>query len=383
MTVSFSGVLWQRHRRIGAALLLSLCLHLFLMTNPGALSLSPAKSAQPAQRLEARLTRVSPPDREKTPVESAPPAESAPPPAPPKPRPKTPVAEKKAPAPAPDPEPRSQPLPAPLPAPTPQPRPEPAPEPSAVIAPEPERQPALDWPEAAGDPFPGPLTITRDGGQPFGLPTSAMTGRVSRVKMQFALGRGEAGEVPEYGVHELSLGTPDNFGVRNQYTLRVSEAGKPQGEGWLLAIGGQLSTDTLMPWRYAFRGPLPDTLRAVASPPGETSGGGVMPDGLLDRQSLLYHFSLTPPNPAGGMMTISDGHDYQRFAYRLNGAESMTVEGLGEVKAIIVELKSASEIIRLWLLPDLLYLPVKAQFADEKGEIREQKAVSLDFSLSQ
>ena len=56
---------------------------------------------------------------------------------------------------------------------------------------------------------------------------------------------------------------------------------------------------------------------------------------------------------------------------------------MGSVRALVIVLSSekGDETIKLWLLPDMLYLPVRVRFTDAQGEIREQRAVSLDFSL--
>ena len=106
-----------------------------------------------------------------------------------------------------------------------------------------------------------------------------------------------------------------------------------------------------------------------------------MPDGLLDRQSLLYQFSIKPPEPLGGKLWVSDGKTNKVFAYSLGGTETVSLATFGNVRALIIDLTGEGETIRLWLVPDMHYLPIKARFSSKDGKVSEQRVMSLDFSL--
>lgn len=376
-------LLWREHRRFTAALLFSALLHLFLLAHPGALSLSPGNSSF-SQPLTARLLPA--PEQPPAALKEAPAAtvmvEN-----PPQPRakPKRKSMPKTAPAATPV-RPVETPKPSPAPPPSEPPSidsaPSEAPAPAAPPAALPSEAPAPAESAEAPLDHSALLRITRDGGQPFGLPTSAMSGMVGKVTLRFALSSGAEGQPAGYGKHEFVAGIPDFFGVRNQYSLRVSEDGEAVQEGWRLGMSGQISSSGLGPWTYARKGRTPDALSALVDQGGaETEASGRIPDGLLDRQSLFYQFSVRPPKPEGGRLWISDGRDQQIFEYRLDGTEHMELAGQGRVNTLRVVLQGHGETITLWLLPEMLHLPVKARFVKENGEVREQRALSLDFSL--
>jgi len=94
----------------------------------------------------------------------------------------------------------------------------------------------------------------------------------------------------------------------------------------------------------------------------------LMPDGLLDRQSLLYQFMPQLPILAGGKPWLSDGVKQSQFSYRMAGFDSLPITAPG------------GETIALWLVPEMHYLPVKVRYADLRVAAVEPLAVSLDFS---
>jgi hypothetical protein len=108
---------------------------------------------------------------------------------------------------------------------------------------------------------------------------------------------------------------------------------------------------------------------------------GRIPDGILDRQSLLYQFMQQPPLLGGGKLWLTDGVTHRLYSYHLAGAESFTIPGLGGVRTIklVLSTPDSAEIIELWLVPDLHYLPAKLRHTDRNGVVTEQVVTSLDF----
>lgn len=374
---SSPAMIFYRHFRFFSALLFSVLLHLVLLANPGKFSLSAAtgpNDSLPLSALSARLVLPVQPEapaavrEQKEVVVAKVPDKVLPVP------PRKVKREKSAQETLP-PHPAQEPLPTPQAA-------GPASPPVDAAAPENVEAPvAVPEEGRIKEATPGALLITRNGGEPFGLPTAAMTGQVARVVMRFALFSGEEERQAGDGQHEFFSGMPDHFGIRNQYMLKVRPT-DPEDDSWQVSMHGRLGSSGLNPLGYFVKGQVPDALTTVVDK-RVGNRGGRMPDGLLDRQSLLYQFSLNPPEFGGGKLWLSDGNRHQGFKYELGGTETVEVASMGSVRALVIVLSSekGDETIKLWLLPDMLYLPVRVRFTDAQGEIREQRAVSLDFSL--
>jgi hypothetical protein len=105
-----------------------------------------------------------------------------------------------------------------------------------------------------------------------------------------------------------------------------------------------------------------------------------MPDGILDRQSLLYQFMLVPPSNSGGKLWLSDGVKNALYSYSIAGYETLAVPPIGNVQVLKLVFSTAgsAEIIELWLIPDKRYLPAKMRHTDRLGVITEQVVMSLD-----
>lgn len=182
--------------------------------------------------------------------------------------------------------------------------------------------------------------------------------------------------------------TSDNgriYGVSIQQELKAADGG--QGDDWQLQISGSINRGGLSPLNFQAQGALPERLLSLKELSGDSSGVASkarkirMPDGLLDRQSLLYQFMHKPPALAGGQMWLSDGTLHGLYTYRVAGFESLNFASQGEVQAVKLRFSSAdsSETIELWLLPDLHYLPAKMRHTDKRGVVTEQVTLALEF----
>jgi len=177
-------------------------------------------------------------------------------------------------------------------------------------------------------------------------------------------------------------------GVKH-YGLSVSQTlqkeGVVQSEPWQLDISGDLVPQGLSPSVFQSKGALPERLMALRSLPNDSGQpnvrNGRMPDGILDRQSLLYQFMQHPPAEEGGKILLTDGAWYGEYSYQVVGRETLRITALGDVSTMRLLLTSSdsSEILELWLLPDSHYLPAKVRHVDEHGGVTEQLMVSLSF----
>lgn len=257
--------------------------------------------------------------------------------------------------------------PRPLPAPTvasPAPEPTPAPavtvaSPSAKGSPQTEQKPGIPWP-GQGDP-------------------------VKRVEIEFEIFSGADRQSVGFGKH---LYVADNAGrFRVSVEQRLNGAESAQELPWRLEISGNVHRNNLFPIAFKMQGAVAERLLALKSSaesrstPSTPARSGRMPDGILDRQSLLYRFMLRPPELAGGELMLTDGVIYSRYSYRLAGGESLPIASFGVAHTVklVLTTSDSGETIELWLVPDLHFLPVKVRHSDTQGVVTEQLATSLDF----
>ena len=216
-----------------------------------------------------------------------------------------------------------------------------------------------------------------------GLPLPLVGMQIRHVAIDFEVYAGEERRLIGHGQHRYVSDLTEHFGI----TVK----GVPESEGsgevdpWSIDIAGSVGRLGLSPARYQMQGDLPHRLMSLKSRTDKTAAEAArkwrMPDGTLDRQSLLYYFMFKPPQLLGGQLWLSDDTSHSLFSYRINGIESLALGSSGQVSTVRVRLTTdaSSESIELWLLPDRNYLPVKAKYIDAQGAITEQVATALEF----
>jgi hypothetical protein len=219
-----------------------------------------------------------------------------------------------------------------------------------------------------------------------GVPLPGLTGQVKRVAIDFEIYSGADRQLMGSGQHRYVSENGGNYGLSIKQVLKDGEPA--QGQPWQLEISGTIGRQGLNPILFQIQGSLSERLMALKEVPENSSTldpkgrSGRMPDGLLDRQSLLYQFMLQPPALTGGKLWLSDGATHRLYTYRLAGIESFIIPSLGGVRTIklVLSTSDSPEIIELWLVPDLHYLPAKVRHIDRQGVVTEQVVISLDFS---
>lgn len=219
---------------------------------------------------------------------------------------------------------------------------------------------------------------------PPGISQAGPRGPARRVDLSFEIVSGTDGRILGSGQHHY-LATDDDY-----FTLSASEI-PLQGGGagvptWQMNIAGRILRKGLSPNVFELKGSVPDGLFSPRS--AADSGGdrvrplsGRMPDGLPDRQSLLYQFMHKPPDSGGGRLSLTDGSAIETYNYVVDGLETIRIPGRGDILATKLVLRSekTKDAIELWLIPQLGYLPAKARYIGENGSIIEQNVLSLDF----
>lgn len=220
-----------------------------------------------------------------------------------------------------------------------------------------------------------------------GIPLPGLTGAVKRVEIVFELFTGldsrSMGTVRHLYVSEDG----GNFGVSIKQVLNTG-AEVVSGLPWKYEVSGRLDGQGLRPMFFDVRGVEAERLMALKDALVESgvvsnrARRGRSPDGMLDRQSLIYQFMINPPTLTGGELWLSDGIVSGLYSYRITGFDVLPMTVLGGLRTIkiVVSIGESQETIELWLVPNMHYLPVKVRHTDRNGEVTEQMAVSLDFS---
>lgn len=251
-----------------------------------------------------------------------------------------------------------------------------------------QRKPAdtIEAAPTAAVPGSTPVKEPLQAGQSSGGAGLSLSGPVNRAEIAFEIRSGVDGAVTATGRHVYASDNGRSYGVSIKPELKADD--QVQGEGWQLQISGSIQRDGLSPSIFQVQGgALPERLMSLKEVPGSLTGlpgkarRGRLPDGLLDRQSLLYQFMHKPPALTGGKLWLSDGGAHALYTYRVAGFESLTIASHGVVHTIklLFSTSDSSETIELWLIPDSHYLPAKMRHTDMRGVVTEQVTVSLDF----
>jgi len=252
-------------------------------------------------------------------------------------------------------------------------------------------------PEVVPEPAPVPrayLTPTlqpaQDSGrqvQPSGIPLPGLTGQVKRVDIVFDVFTGSDRHSMGKVRHLYNSEDGYNYGVSIKPEFNTGEEPK-MGERWKYEVSGRITGQGLSPIFFDVQGMGTEQLMALKEVPVITAGAtksarkGRTPDGIMDRQSLIYQFMIKPPELTGGQLWLSDGVTSGIYSYRFAGFDSLPITALGGVRAIklVISIIDSAEAIELWLVPDMHYLPVKVRHTDRNGVVTEQEAVSLEFN---
>lgn len=229
---------------------------------------------------------------------------------------------------------------------------------------------------------------TREGppvNTPSSTPSTAPAGPPRLVAIEFEILSGAERKLVGSGQHRYVSESGGSYGISITQQLNTDLPG--QDEAWQVEVSGRVTRQGLSPEIFEVRGNLPErlmTLKEVSekplAAPGKTRRGR-MPDGILDRQSLLYQFMRLPPADGGGTLWLTDGTRHGLYTYRIAESEFLFIASLGVMRTskVVLSTSGSAEIIELWLLPDLYYLPAKIRHVDERGVITEQMVSSISF----
>lgn len=150
---------------------------------------------------------------------------------------------------------------------------------------------------------------------------------------------------------------------------------------WEIRIEGNISKRGLRPMGYSLNGAQARTLMALSGEEEitETTVSGRMPDGIMDRVSMLYQFMNVEIPEQEGVMQLTDGHNIGTYTYQVVGTEWLNVTTIGTVESqhIVFSNNDIAETIDLWLAVDFRNAPVKVIYRSASGETTEQVLSSI------
>ena len=218
-----------------------------------------------------------------------------------------------------------------------------------------------------------------------GVPSVGSAGGLRSVELEVEILSGPDRKLIATAQHQYI----SQDGARYSVGVRPLTSADPSNAtpDWQLKVGGVISADGLLPLGFEARGAKGVgliTLREDLSTQQKEAATLLSrrnPDRILDRQSLLYQFTLRPPQPDGGSFGLSDGKKVKIYSYRQEDGGVFSVPPLGEIRTIklLITDVDGSEKIELWLIPDLHFLPVKMRHVSSTGDITEQVVLSLKY----
>jgi hypothetical protein len=330
---------WRR-RGLVLALLLSLALHLGILTSPG-WSFGDWLSAPP-ELLEAHLAaKPLPPPKPAVPKEPQPPAVP----------------------------------PVPVEAPVPQP---------SSSAPAGEAKPAVPTPPAV-PPVAPPVVAEEAPEAPIPLP--------HKGRIRFGVYKGDKGErslLVGRSLHEWQhdgkryrlTATLETVGIaalfKNVKILQSSEGGFLKGELKPTLFHYDRGDGDVVESSFDW------TAKSVTLQNGQVAAIG---DGAEDMLSMFYQLMQAAQRGEGFVMAVANGRKVERYAFEWLGEETLDIKA-GSLRCWHVRVRSAvggagdgkgADVTEVWLGKDVAGLPVRIRYTDRKGEVGDQIAEQIEY----
>jgi hypothetical protein len=211
------------------------------------------------------------------------------------------------------------------------------------------------------------------------------------VNIEFDIFSGAERKLIAKGLHHFASDDTNKYQISFKQLPKLdaekTDHIKP-GDFWFIQVNGNIYNQKLGPSYYAVQGALSEqfiTLSLQNDNPDQSqpmSRSGRFPDAIMDRQSLIYQFMLTPPVDSKDRILLTDGKKITSFTYHIassTDSDSIEVGDLGKLNTLHLVLTSeANEMIELWLAPVFRYAPVKVRRTDINGSVIEQLATSLE-----
>ncbi|BCM26144.1 DUF3108 domain-containing protein [Methyloradius palustris] len=195
------------------------------------------------------------------------------------------------------------------------------------------------------------------------------------IKIEFQIISGNDGKLLDSGQQHFALDGRNNY----QLDINSNHSENDAYENWDIEITGALYSNRLSPSKYYTNGTQAYKLLRLSRISREElisaePTKGMMPDGLLDRQSLIYQFMFSPPTSTDSKLFLTDGAKISIYTVHLLNIELLDTTSYGKLTTVHLVLSNSdnNETIDLWLAPTFKYLPFKIRHVQPDGKITEQ-----------
>lgn len=107
-----------------------------------------------------------------------------------------------------------------------------------------------------------------------------------------------------------------------------------------------------------------------------------MPDGILDRFSMMYQFMFVDRNAIPDRLSLTDGEHVVPHIYSYEGSEIVDLPFMPHVMTQHHRLSSidSGTSMEVWVAPVMRHLPIKVRFTDTSGAVTELTASSIEYT---
>lgn len=237
-----------------------------------------------------------------------------------------------------------------------------------------------DQPATAVPPVPAlaPSTVPQDQ-TVAAAPSSATIALTSKGRLHYAVIRGEQGFVVGQSVHEWEH-DGNNYRIRSvTETTGLAAVFKPARV--VQSSQGSIDAAGLHPREFRH-----EKVKGVDTASFDWEARKVryedkeaaLPDGAQDMLSLYYQAALLAAAGERLELVVATGRKLDRYRFEPKGEEKLAFAGK-EWPVLRIAAKSGPDVIELWIAPELRNLPLKIRFVDNKGEIFDQIAETMDI----
>jgi hypothetical protein len=126
------------------------------------------------------------------------------------------------------------------------------------------------------------------------------------------------------------------------------------------------------------------TAKSVTLQNGQTAAIG---DGAEDMLSMFYQLMQAAQRGEGFVMAVANGRKVERYAFEWLGEETLDIKA-GSLRCWHVRVRSAvggagdgkgADVTEVWLGKDTAGLPVRIRYTDRKGEVGDQIAEQIEY----
>ena len=180
-----------------------------------------------------------------------------------------------------------------------------------------------------------------------------------------------------------------NFGLRIE---SVDYSADTHGEKSGVDISGMVTPQGPGPVYYQSRGRLMQRLLNRLNEKKLGEGGAStnelqmwrVPDGLLDRQTLMFMFAVSGELKPAGSVLLADHAGNATYQFFVAGSDTLMLGERGEVRATryVFSSRERPDTIELWIAPGLMNLPLKVRYFSgpgRSGDVIEQVVTAAEF----